>query len=105
MLSQKILDNIMLEGKYKYSVYTTIEPRKNDDYNIRLEFLNLTPEDYQQVAELYKLNKSLEIKSDLISRNGYNITHILTHKIASNNLLDMVWECFSDDTTMSLIIE
>ena len=105
MLSQRTLDNITLEGEYKYPVYITIQPpkRKNEDYQIKLEFINLNENDFYKVHELYKLNKSLEISSDLIKQNGYDISHIVTNNISTNQF-QITWDCFSDVPGEGLIL-
>ena len=102
---ERILDRIILEDNFNYSVYTTIGLTEYNDFYVKLEFNDLDFESYKTVVSLYKLPKALKIYSDIITKENYNITHIAIEKFKTNNNLDMQWECLSDNPGLSLIIE
>ncbi|WP_295791990.1 hypothetical protein [Mucilaginibacter sp.] len=102
---ERVLDNIILEGQYNYSTYTTIGLTKQNDFYIKLDFIGLDSNTITDVASLYELNKELLFSSDLAKEQGYDITHIVTEKFHSNSNYAMTWECLSDKPGPSLIIE
>ena len=89
MLVNHILDNIILEGKYKYSVYISIASNRNSDFNVTLEFNNLTLDLIKEINELYLLSKPLELQSDLIKKLDYPITHIVVNSFRCDSLMSM----------------
>jgi hypothetical protein len=103
----KEIGNIILEDKYEYSAYMTIGLLKSRDFYIRLEFIGLNAESIIDVAQLGKLDKELKISSIVISKENYDITHIVVEKIhleAGPNQYAVTWECLSDKPGMPLII-
>jgi hypothetical protein len=106
----RTLDNVTLEVVHKYQAYITIQPKKgNNDYEIKLEFHNLNEDETVQLHQLYKLSKALEFTSDLVKQKNYDISHIVVTGMAakaySQNNIETIWNCLSDEVGQSLIIE
>ena len=102
---ERIKDTITLEGEYTFSVYITIGLEKSTDFYVEIEFLDLTKDSTLTVARLSKLSKALLIDSELIKKEGFDITHIVVIKFEMSSLLTAAWKCTSDKPDMSLIIE
>ena len=100
---ERILDEIVLEREYQYSVYTTLGLTPQEDYYIKLDFINLDDKTIVDVANLYKQRKALQFSSVLAKRESYQITHIVVVNMSATSQYTMVWECLSDDPGMSLI--
>jgi len=101
---ERILDRITLEDNFNYSVYTTIGLTEHNDFYVKLEFNDLDEESYKSVISLYNLPKELKIQSQVITKENYDITHIVVEKFNTNNNYEMMWECLSDRPGPSLII-
>ena len=99
---QRTLDNIILEKEYKHSVYITIGLIKGGDFRIILEFNDVDIDSLKKLNELFNLSKALEITSDILTKENYNVTHIVVEKFSANNQFKMIWECLSDDPNLSL---
>jgi hypothetical protein len=102
------IDKIILEDKYHYSALTTISLLESNEFYIKLEFIGLNADSIIDVVQLSKLDKELKISSEIISKEGYDITYIVVEKMkseAGNNQFSVTWECFSDKPGMSLIID
>ena len=78
--------------------------RKTNFY-VKIEFANLNDEKYVKVLELSKLEREIEIRSDIISNEKYDITHIVVEKFITSNGFEMSWECLSDKPKSSLSME
>lgn len=93
----KVSDTIQLEGVYNFPALVTIGLAEGGDFYLVLEFLDLNINDFKILAHFCKLPRALKINSKLIEKEKYNITHIVITKVTSNNMLQMTWECLSDD--------
>jgi hypothetical protein len=102
-----VKSKVLLEGQFNYTANLTIGLAEGSDFYVVIDFVNLTMEDIKTLGQLYKLSKSLSIKSELIDKEKYNITHIIVTRMKTNSNLAMTWECISDDPSLdnSLIIE
>ena len=100
-----IKDRIQLEEKYNFLANLTIGLVKGNDFYVKIEFTNLTLEDYETLLKLSKLQKELKLESELINKEEYNITHIVLTGFSANNMLEMTWECLSDNPNFSLTID
>ncbi len=91
-------DNIILENKYKFSTHTSVslDTEHRGDYNVTLEFFGLDLEKFKEAVDLYHAAKSLLITSEVIAKNGYDITNIVVRSMNANDSLAMVWICTSD---------
>lgn len=98
----KVLDHVRLEGEMFYSAYITIGLVKGNDFYVKLEFIDLTNNTYRLLHDLFKLPKALKIESNIITKERYNITHIVIEKSNFDSLLNVTWECLSDDPSFSL---
>lgn len=65
-------DKIILSG-VEFSGYSTIALKKSKDFNIRLEFYNLTEETIEHLVKISNLPKEVSIESDVINKNQYPI--------------------------------
>ena len=92
---ERTLDQVVLEGQYKYSAYITVEHNKIENFKIRLEFINLDSESFKNIIRLYTLSKPLRIESRLIAKENLNITHIVLEKFLADTRFAMIWECHS----------
>ena len=95
-----IKTNIHLEDKFDFTANVTIGLAEGGDFYLVIDFLDLTMEGYKTLAQLSKLPRRLSIKSGLIDKEKYNITHIVVTKISTNSNLAMTWECLSDDPSL-----
>lgn len=98
-LLQRTLDHIVLEGQYDYYAYITIEGNNEDNkienFNIKLEFINLDSATFKNMIRLHTLAKPLRIESNLIAKENFNITHIVLEKFLADTQFAMTWECHS----------
>lgn len=93
-----VIDSITIEDTCNYSVYITIGLQQFNNFYIKLEFRNLDLYSFVEVYNLYNLNRTLKFSSDLVKKEGYPITHIVTKKCYSTYPANsMIWECISDD--------
>ncbi len=97
---ERINDEITLEGKYTFNAYITIGLDELGDFYVEIEFKDLSTEKFKILANLSKLPRRLQINSNLINKEQYNITHIVVTSFSANNLLDMQWKCLSDDPSL-----
>lgn len=100
IVQTNIKDSIRLENKYDYSAKLTIGLAEGGDFFLVIEFLDLTMDDFKVLAQLWKLPRRLSIKSDLIDKEKYKITHIVVTKFTANSNFSMTWECLSDDPSL-----
>ena len=95
-----IPDKIKLENQYEFLGNTTLGLAEGGDFYLKVDFLELTFDNLQILAELSKLPRSLKISSDLISKEGYKITEIVVTRFTSSSNLTMTWECLSDEPSI-----
>jgi len=95
-----IKDKIQLEEKYDFIVKLTIGLAEGSDFYLIIDFPHLKREDFEILARLSKLPRRISIKSELIDKEQYNITHIVVTKFTVNNNFGMIWECLSDDPSL-----
>lgn len=95
-----VRDKVRLEDKFEYIADITIGLADAGDFYLAIEFADLRMEDFKTLAELSKVPRRLSIKSDLIDKEGYNITHIVVTKFTASSNHSMTWECLSDDPAL-----
>ncbi|MBK7883445.1 MAG: hypothetical protein IPJ81_06395 [Chitinophagaceae bacterium] len=107
IVQKNIKGKVRLEDKYDYTVNLTIGLAEGGDFYLVIDFIDLTMEGLKIVAQLSKLQRRLSIKSEIIDKEQYNITHIVVTKFSSNSNLAMTWECLSDDPSLydNIVIE
>lgn len=101
---ERTLDRVRLEEKMTFDAYISIGLVKGNDFYVKLEFIDLTNNTYRLLHDLFKLPKALKIESNVISKEKFNITHIVIESSNSDSLLNLTWECLSDDPNFSLEI-
>ena len=102
-----VLDNIILEGEYKFSVYMTIDYPKSHggEYDLTIEFRHANLESFDKAAQLYNKPTALKISSDIITKEKLNITQIVARDFSGDSTLAMKWVCKSDTPFSLLDIE
>lgn len=99
-------DIIQIEDIYKFSVDLTLGLDEGSDFYLLITFKNLTEDEYKTLFNLWQQPNRLKFSSSLIEKENYNISHIVVTKFNSNNLLEMSWECLSDNPDLyNLTIE
>ncbi|WP_125721637.1 hypothetical protein [Flavobacterium ustbae] len=99
-------DVILIENKHKYSVNITLGLSEGQDFYVKINFKNLTLDDFKLLNELGRLERRLVFSSELIEIEKFNITHIVITNSHSDSLLGVIWECLSDDPSLyDLIIK
>jgi hypothetical protein len=93
---ERLSDLIVLEKQFKFLAYTYVKHLQNEDYSLRIEFFNLSFDDFKKVLELSRLKKSIQISSNLILREDYEITHIVVIDYLAKSDFSVVWKCLSD---------
>ena len=103
---ENISDIVQIEDIYKYEANLTLGLSEGNDFYLKIDFKNLNKEDYEILTKLWEQPNRLKFSSKLIEKENYNITHIVVTEFNGNNLLEMSWECLSDDPELyNLIIE
>ncbi|OOB83653.1 hypothetical protein BZL53_00770 [Flavobacterium columnare] len=103
---QNVADIVKIEDIYEFSVKLTLGLSDGNDFYLVIEFQNLSQEDYKTLTELWQKPNRLKFSSKLIKKENYNISHIVVTKFNGNSLMEMSWECLSDDPELyNLIIE
>lgn len=97
IVQENIKSKLQLENKFDFIANITIGLDDGGDFYLTFDFLNLTSEDFKTLVELCKLPRSLSIKSDIIEKEKYNITHIVVTKFFADSNSGMKWECLSDN--------
>lgn len=105
IVQTNIKDKVRLDDKYDFNATLTLGLAEGGDFYVVIDFSDLTMEDLKILAQLSKLTKSIEISSNLIDKEKYNITHIIVTKFTATSNMTMTWECLSDDPNFSLEIE
>lgn len=101
---ERALDTITIENENEFSGYITIGIVKGNDFYLKIEFLNLDTAKLQLLNNLFNMPKALKIESKIISKEQFPITHIVVESMNSDSLLNLTWECLSDDPDFSLIL-
>ena len=104
MTEERKLDSLTLDGKFSCTAYLSIGLIKGGDFYLIIEFTGLDERSFLELGKLYKLEREIEIRSDLISKENYDITHIIVEKFSASNKYDLTWECLSDKPGPSLIL-
>lgn len=103
---ESVADIVQIEDIYEYSVNLTLGLSDGNDFYLLIDFKNLNQEDYKILTELWEQPNRLKFSSKLIKKENYNISHIVVTKFNGNNLMEMTWECLSDDPDLyNLVIE
>ena len=100
---ERTLDKILIDGKHSYSAFITVGLVKSGHFRIFLDFENIDIETVKSLHKLYLPVKALQIKSKLLTRENYNITHIIVEKFRTGLPCSVFWECISDDINCSLL--
>lgn len=95
-----VKSKVQLENKFDFMANVTIGLADGGDFYIVIDFIDLTVQDLQVLAQLSKLPKRLSIKADVFDKEKYNISHIVVTKFSANSNLEMTWECLSDDPNL-----
>jgi isocitrate dehydrogenase len=98
-------DKIELDGNHNFNCNMTIGLEEKGDFYLFIEFKDLTMGELTVLAELSKARKAIAIKSDVILKKGYDISHIVVTKFSASSMLSLSWECLSDDPNFSLELE
>ena len=91
---------VKLEDQFDFDAEITVGLSEEGDFYLVISFMNLTIEKMQTLSQLAKLTRRLNIKSELLVREKYNITHVVVTKVSANSSLAMTWECLSDDPSL-----
>lgn len=97
-------DSVILDGVHAFEVLTTIGLVEGGDFQITLQFKNLTEDNFKTLLLLFKEPKALQFHSVLAGKEGYPISHIVVEDMRSENL-SMTWQCLSDSPDYSLEID
>jgi len=100
IVQKNVKDQIRLENQYDFNTILTIGLVEFGDFYLTIEFSELTMEDFKTLAKLNKSARRISIKSNIIDREGYNITHIVIKSFTADNNFSVTWECFSDDPAL-----
>ena len=92
--------NIRLEDQYDFTAKVTLGLADGGDFYLVIEFIDLSIDQLKILVHLSKHPSRLAIKSELIDKEKYNITHIVVTKFSSKSNLSMTWECLSDDPSL-----
>ena len=95
-----IKSKVRLEDKFDFNANVTIGLADGGDFYLVLDFIDLTMEELKTLAQLSQLPQRLSLKSDIIDREKYNITHIVVTKFSATSNSSMTWECLSDDPSL-----
>lgn len=95
-----IKDKIRLENKFDFNAKLTVGLAEGGDFFLIINFVDLKTEEFEIVARLSREPRRLSIKSDLIDKEQYRITHIVITKFSSNSQFAMTWDCLSDDPSL-----
>lgn len=93
MTQQKAIDNILLEDRYAYAVFTSLSAKLNGGYKITIEFINLSCEEFRDVVRLAQLNKVLKLSSEVLVKQLNTIQHIIVSNFRTDKHHSMTWEC------------
>ncbi len=94
--TERIKDKVIIENQ-EFSAYISIGVASTTDFYVKLEFFDLNMTTLPIAAKLCQLPHRLKITSDVIQKEGYNITHIVVTNIHTDSTLAMTWDCLSDD--------
>ncbi len=94
---ENVSDTVQIDDIYQFPAYLTLGLSSGNDFYLNIDFKNLAKEEYETLAKLSQLPRSLKFSSKLIEKENYNITHIVVVQFKMNNLLEMNWECLSDN--------
>lgn len=101
---ERTLDNITFENEHDFSGYITIGLDSNNDFYVKIEFTDLDLQKIDLLNRLFHLPKALKVTSKIITKEEFPITHIVVEKVNSDSILNVTWECLSDDPDFSLIL-
>jgi hypothetical protein len=94
---EKISDKIKIDNTYNYSVLTTLGIAKCGDYYIKLEFIDLSDDDIDDLIHLSRIPFCLKFSSELVKKLDYNITHIIVKEYSISKVGVVYWHCLSDN--------
>ena len=97
----RTFDQVVLEGRNKYSAYITIGLYTIGTFHVRLEFINLDVQGLKSILQLFNLSKSLRVESYVIANRNFNIKHIIVNKFFAGNKFEVTWECVSEQLSFS----
>lgn len=93
-------DKVKIEQTESFNVNLTLGLDEMGDYYLQIDFKDLNEIQFKKLVELSKFNRRLELDSEIIKKENYNITHIVVTEFSANNSLNMKWKCLSDDPSL-----
>ena len=93
-------DKVRIENKFEYSVNLTLGLADGNDFYLELDFKELTKDDYKELIDFGNQLNRLKFESNIVTKEKYNITHIVVTETSANNLGEMKWKCLSDDPSL-----
>lgn len=99
----RTLDNITIDGEHQYAAYITIGLVKSCHFRIFLEFDVFDEATVKKLYQLYRPVKPVRIQSEVITKENYNISHIIIEQFKTERKCSITWECISDDPDCSLL--
>lgn len=89
---KRVLNRILLLNKYEYEVYITLKRQTNGNYVVRLEFLDLRANDYEDLKYLSRTKTALPVSSDLLN-DEYDIKSLVVVGQIREDPLSLTWRC------------
>ena len=100
---ERIPDNVVFDRKHKYTVHTTVGLIKSGHFRVFFEFEVYDSTKLREIFDLYEPIKPLRISSDMITKEGYNISHIIPEQFITSKKNAIILACISDDPECSLL--
>lgn len=97
IVHEKMKDRITFNNEYSFIVSLTLGLTAQNDFILYIDFGNQSKDDQNHLIKLSKSVGIITIDSDLLKKEGYNISSIIIEKfnMDSNGLIK--WTCLSDD--------
>jgi hypothetical protein len=89
---KRVFSSILLLNKYEYKVYITLKRQTNGNYVIRLEFVDLGANDYEDLKYLSRTRTALPVSSDLLN-DEYDIRSIVVVGQIKEDPPLLTWRC------------
>jgi hypothetical protein len=101
---ERTLDTIIIENEHEFAGYITIGLEEKNDFYLKIEFTDLDLTKIELLNKLFHIPKALKIESKIITKEEFPITHIVVEKVNADSMLNVTWECLSDDPDYSLVL-
>lgn len=92
---KKTADKVILLGKYKYSVYTSVKHKRNGDYYIKFEFRDLTNDQQNQLSHLGSIRQAIDLSSEFLEKKKYEINKVVVTRKRKIDQETLEWDCHS----------